>query len=723
MRENALAIPIMTLLLVAAILLNIPVFRYAIVFTYLSFVPGFVILKTFKLKGLGLLNTLLISVGLSLVASMSIGLLVNELYTILKLSQPLSVIPLTTAMSTFTLILFFISYRRDSSINFIFLDGMLKATRTYLPLILLLIIISMLSIVSALYMHIPVMIIFCLAIAVLCVLSVVSDKLIPSEAYPFLIFSISISILLLNLLSSKQVMGFDANLEYYVFKDNQIRGYWGPINIFSQTSASLTYNAMLSITLLPNVYSSLMNLQNDVLLFKILYSFIFSLLPITLYGVYRAETGKLVGLLSTLFFVFSINAFFGELIGVNRQIVAEFFFMLFILIWLNETFPIKEKRILLVIFGISIALSHYSLAVIFVILVSLIVIVSSIKSKFDDVFNAPTLLTIFGATFLWYAFSLGSILILIVNTIQTVFSELLNSQARAAGTVSTVYGLPTVFTAASWINLAVSGLVNLLLLVGILFVIFLPRRIGASFSSRYRFLTFFAAIMFAASFAFPAVAGTLNFTRFFAISLLFLSPCVTIGGLVLLNTIQSALGKRKETRNNIAFLNKRTKKALLLVAILFGAYFLSQSGFINYVTGGAIHNIRFDYYRLKTSSDPQDQITFYFAYTPHQDVSSAIWLSKYPNASSVVYADVISGQQVLYSEGLIPQNLILPLTNTTRPGRNSFVYLGSVNVAKGIIPTSDSGYFNTSEISSSLAESDLVYSNGDSLIWSVVGLG
>jgi len=723
MRKNALAIPVMTLLLVAAILLNIPMFRYTIVFAYLSFVPGFVILKTFKLKELSLLNTFLISVGLSLVASMFVGLLVNELYVILGLSQPLSIIPLTVAMSTFTLIVFFISYRRDLSINFISLDGMLKATRSYLPLTLLLIVLPILSIVSALYMSVPIMIILCLTIALLCVLSVVSDKLIPSKAYPFLIFSISISVLLLNLLSSKYVIGDDANLEYYIFKVNQIREFWGPINPFLNSGAATTYNSMLSVTVLPNVYSALMNLQNDALLFKVLYSFIFSLVPITLYGIYRAETGKLIGLLSTLFFVFTLSAFFGELIGVNRQIVAEFFLMLFILLWLDKTLPIKEKRILLIIFGISIAVSHYSIAVISVIFVSLVIIISSVKSKFGDVFNAFTVLAIFGATFLWYTFSAGSILILITNTAQTLVTEFTNFQVRGAGTVSAVYGLPTIFTAASWINLAVSGLVYLLLVIGILSVMLLSRKMEISLSDRFKFIIFFGAIVFAITFVFPAVARTLNFTRFLAISFLFLSPCLAIGGLSLLKIIHKIF--RKKNRNNIAFLNKYAKTTLLLVAVLLSAYFLSQSGFINYVTGGSFHDVRFDYYRMKTSSDPQVQIQFYDAYTPEQDVFSAVWLSKYANASSIVYSDELSNRHVLYSEGLVPWGLILPLTNTTIPEQGSYVYLDSLNVVKGITPstiyTGSLELFNTSEISSSLTESDLIYSNGNSEIWTATG--
>jgi uncharacterized membrane protein len=93
----------MTSLLVAVISLDIPIIRDIVVFAYLSFVPGFVVLKLFKLNEISLLNTFLISVGLSLVVSMFVGVLVNELYLILGFSQPLSIIPLTAAISIFTL--------------------------------------------------------------------------------------------------------------------------------------------------------------------------------------------------------------------------------------------------------------------------------------------------------------------------------------------------------------------------------------------------------------------------------------------------------------------------------------------------------------------------------------------------------------------------------------------------------------------------------------------
>jgi uncharacterized membrane protein len=720
MKKNVWVIPFITSLFVVVILLNIPVIRPIMIFAYLSFVPGFVMLKTFKLKELGLLDTFLLSVGLSLVVSMFVGLLVNQLCLMLGFLQPLSFIPLTVAISTFTLIVFFIGYKRDFSINFVSLDGLLRAIRSYLPLILVLIILPILSIVGALYVNIPIMIILCLAIGILCISSVASDKIIPSKYYPFLIFSISISILLLNLLLSKYTIGDDSSVEYYVFRVTQIRGYWGPINVATNSWMALVYNSMLSVTLLPTIYSVLMNLQNE-MLFKILYSFIFSLVPVALYGMYKRETSKLIGLLSVLFFVFSIRAFFGELTRVNRQIVGEFFLVLSISLWLDKTLPIKGKRILLIIFGVAIAVSHYSLAIIYLLFVSLIVIISKVKRKFDYTFDAYSILTIFGITFLWYAFSNVNLLIPIINTVQSIFAELTVFQyAAGAGSISAVTSLPETVTLASEINLIVTIMVHILLAIGIFAVILLSREM--KISNKYKLITILTAILLFASVLFPMVALTLNFTRFYAISLLFLSVDLPIGALTIQKIVRSIFRKRQRNqRNNIAFMSKHGKKALFLVALLLFAYFLSQSGFVNYVTEGAISSPTFDYYRMKTSSDPRIQTQF-LGYIQEQDASSAFWLSKHANDLSIIYADLPSSMYVLVSCALIPINKIEPLTNMTRPEQGSFIYLDSGNVVKGIIPTS-TGMFNTSEIAVSLNESNLIYSNGNSEVWSGTGPG
>ena len=131
--------------------------------------------------------------------------------------------------------------------------------------------------------------------------------------------------------------------------------------------------------------------------------------------------------------------------------------------------------------------------------------------------------------------------------------------------------------------------------------------------------------------------------------------------------------------------------------------------------GGAIHSYNTDFDRMLTSNDKQVKFTLYETYIPEQDVFSALWLMNQINETRQVYADYESGTHVLFSYGLIPNNLILPLTNNTFMVKDNFLYLGSANVVNGFIITSY-GSFKTSEISTILDSNNIVYSNGNSEI-------
>ena len=720
MRKAIIVIPAMILLIIATILLTSGVFRAISLFLFLSFVPGFVILKVLNLKEISLLSTFLFSIGLSLISSMLVGLLINELYIFLNFSEPLSVIPLTVAMSTFTLIVFFIGCRRNFSLNFEHLDEIGREIKTHLPLTFVLILIPLLGIIGALYVNIPIMTFLVIIIAILCVLSVVSEKLVPKSYFPFLIFSISISLLCLNVLLSKQILGGDDCLEYYVFKLTQIRGYWGPISPALNHIAVLNFNSMLSVTLLPNMYSVLSGLQDEIL-FKILYPFIFSLVPLILYGIFEKQTGKMIGLLSALFFVFTSNAFFGELITVDRQIVGSFFLVLSIYVWLDKTIPTTKKKMLLIVFGAALIISHYSIAFIYLGFLALVVLVSSIKTKFDNIFTAVTCLIVFGFAFLWYAFTnSSSVLTGFTSSIETAFSELINSQTSnpSTGTAAVIYGLPQSFTVASWINLAITGVATLFLIIGLIIVIFCPRKTGIS--DQFRLFITVGGVILLLSLLAPGVAATLNFTRFYAIAILLMSPCFVIGGKTLIEAFPYAWMKiKKALKKHSYFENKHTKMSLLLVSILLSAYLLSQSGFVNNVTSSAIRSPPFDFQRMKTSSDPQVAIQFYGTYIQTQDAYSAFWLLKFADSSSIVYADS-SSFNVLASCALTPSKLIHSLDNSTITAPGNFIYLNFLNVVRGIVPNSQ-GPFNISVISSSIDRSNSIYFNGNSELWVTTG--
>lgn len=706
-----MVIPFMTLFANIAILLDIPILREIIVFIFLSFIPGFAILRLFKLKEISFLETILFSVALSIAFVMFMGLLVNELCLFLGFSQSLSTIPLTVAISAFTLTVFFVEYRGDLSETLKLKTGFEDKPKKAFPLSIILFLLPLISALGVLYFDVSLNILSCAIIVALCVLSVVSRRLVPENLFPFLIFSISIALFCQVLLTSKYITGWDANLEYYVFRLTQINGHWG----FLYASIN-RLDSMLSITLLPAVYSALMRAQGEAV-FKILYPFIFSLIPLTLYQICGKQFGKLVGLLSALFFVFTSTAFHGtEALSLNRQVVGELFLLLSVLLLMSNTIPVTRRRLLLIIFGAALAISHYSLAYIFLAIIVLVFIISKVKPRFDNTLNAVTVFSLSVFTLSWYALGPNAPLIELIDTGKWVFEELTTGLMPSAGTASDMFFVPPVFTAASWINLLLSGIANLFLIIGVLVIVLKLK--GKEISPQFKVMLTVAAVFLAVSLVLPSVARTLNFTRFYGIALLFLSPCFVLGGQTLLATIGKAWMKiKRPLKRQSVSKSKNIDGVFVLIAIILGAYFLSQVGFVNHVAGGVPHyNIDFD--RMITSNESQVKISLYQVYIPEQDVFSASWLLNHKVETAEAFADFLSKYHALASYGLIP-NLVFPIANTTIPLQGSFVYLGSLNIVNGVITTTYTGSFNTSEISFILDQNNLVYSNGNSEIWYV----
>ena len=93
---------------------DIAVARQVIGFLYLTFIPGFVIVKLLKQDNLGLAETVLFSVGLSLAFVMLVGFVVNELGLLVGIRQPLEPSLLVLVFSGFVLLGALACYFRDS---------------------------------------------------------------------------------------------------------------------------------------------------------------------------------------------------------------------------------------------------------------------------------------------------------------------------------------------------------------------------------------------------------------------------------------------------------------------------------------------------------------------------------------------------------------------------------------------------------------------------------
>ncbi len=124
---------------------------------------------------------------------------------------------------------------------------------------------------------------------------------------------------------------------------------------------------MLSITILPTVYSNMLGLD-PTWVFKIIYPLIFALVPIGLYVLWQPYIGKKLGFIAAFVFM-AQSTFFTEMLALNRQMIGELFFVLLLITLLNKKLIKVSKFIAFAIFSFGLIFSHYALAEIFLFLI------------------------------------------------------------------------------------------------------------------------------------------------------------------------------------------------------------------------------------------------------------------------------------------------------------------------------------------------------------------
>jgi uncharacterized membrane protein len=716
MRKILLTIIVLTLLMLAAVLLNIPILREIMAFIYLSFVPGFLILKILKLGKTNLVDTLLFSTGLSFVFLMFVGLLINGSY-LFGVSRPLSTVPLVLGFSLSTTILLIVCYRRNLVDDFVSFRVPLKVTNVFFFRCSILVLPPVLGVLGALFLNATISMILIALIAVLFALSILSKKLIPSEFYPLLIFSVSLALLFHVVFTSKYILGFDANLEFYVFKLTQINGHWDFLNMATSSIGWANYAAMLSITLLPVIYSAMTNLSGEIV-FKILYPMIFSLVIVVLYRIYESQIGKLASLASVLFFVSSFIVFYGFTpISLDRQIVATFFLVFSIFILFEKRISTGNRKLLLIFFGVAIAVSHYSIAFIYLGLLFFVFFVSKVKNKYGQVLNVRMILLISAIVFLWYSLAQSPIVTLaqfVQGLISTFSADFLNEASRTGGS-SLSQPVANIGSFSTNLTLGVFYITHFFIAIGIIMLILNPKK--TVFDLKYRSIAVLSGTIMVLSFLVPGFAPSLSMDRFYAITLLFLAPLFVMGFSDIFDLGKTVWFKTIGRR----FFKKRIVGLRpLLLTILIISFLLTQSGFINRAMGNSPLMRAVDIDRVITTNNRLWELQFYDVYLPEQDVSSAIWLSKHNEAELVVYGDLITATHVLtsYYSPPSPEKLYY-LGEAPIPQQNALIYLGTLNVVHHIVRLAEhpSVPTNISVLSGALNQISLIYNNGNSQVW------
>ena len=530
------------------ILLNISFLRQILGFLFLTILPGFLILNALKLEKLYFLEKFILSWGLSISFLMFFGLLVNNSFFDLGYSTPLATIPLLISFNLAFIILAIIGYRINK--DTVFSLPQLNLTTSEKAFLIVPVLFPALSIFGIHIMNttdnntILMFLLFLIPIYVAFVCFF--NHKFPKRHYPVVIFLISLSILLMLSLTSNHLIGRDTHAEYHLFRITMDNLHWNIIGCGP-------FDACLSISLLPTIYQSFLNVNHEYL-FKILYPLLYSISPLIIYVISKKYVRESYAFLASLFFM--SQHIFIDTTSNSRTGIAVLFFALSMMVLFNDEIDPLKKRILFIIFMASCVVSHYSTTYIFFFILLGAFIGMEILSKkylFKKVTSLTIMILFFSLIFFWYsqitetAFNAG------VGFIEETFLNLNRffvMESRAGGGASAVFGagitqkgiphkIEFVFT---WMTFALIGIGIFTLIKRYREMVSIPETnvehlktdfLKRKFEPEYLVLTLACAGLLVAIIALPFVSQGYGMPRAYSLCITILSVFFVIGGITL----------------------------------------------------------------------------------------------------------------------------------------------------------------------------------------------
>ena len=340
------------------ILLDIPFLRQIIGFMFLTILPGLLILQILKLNKIGSTEKFVLSVGLSVSFLMLFGLLINNLSLALGYETPLATIPLLISFNLAFVVLAVIGQTINRTQTFSLPN--LNLTSSEKAFLIVPILFPALSIFGMHVMNttdnnIILMFLLFLIPTYVALVCIFNHKF-PERLYPVVIFLISISLLLmLSLRSNHIIIGTDTGREFYFFRTILSDLHWSTIG-------HQPLDACLSISLLPTIFHSILNM-NPEYLFKVFYSLIFSISPLVIYIISKKYIGDFYAFLASIFFISQLC--FLRTATLTRVNTAILFCALSIMVLFHNDISKVNKKLLFIIFLASVIVSHYSTTYIF----------------------------------------------------------------------------------------------------------------------------------------------------------------------------------------------------------------------------------------------------------------------------------------------------------------------------------------------------------------------
>jgi len=388
--------------------------RAFLAFLFIILVPGLLLMLILKIREVKFWEYLVYTIGLSIAFIMFAGLAVNWTLPALEITDnPLSLYPILLCFDIFLLVMGFFAYKRNKDLEYTpKLPKLDTLNRIFfiIPLIF-----PVLSILGALILNNfgpnYLTMIMLGGIAVYVFMLVLLRKRLNENIYPWALFLIGLSLLLMTSARGNYVTGSDMYVEFQIANIAEHNAFWSLSNL------NHAYNAMLSVNILPAMLK-LFSKIGIADIFKFGYQTIFALVPLIVFILSKKRAGSLFAMISSFIFI-SFPSFLSGMPNYMRMEIALLFFSLMFLVFFSKEININIKKVLFIIFGFSMIVSHYSTSYITLALFTLTYILTLVykfwknhkirkfKPKENDIrFSFLTsgliiIILIFG--FLWYS--------------------------------------------------------------------------------------------------------------------------------------------------------------------------------------------------------------------------------------------------------------------------------------------------------------------------------
>ena len=690
------------------IILDIPIIRQLYFFAFLTFLPGIIFLKLTKIEILDNYLKIILSVAVSVSFLLIGGIVLNQLSVNIGIENPISLGPLIFLVNAL-LILFLYSYRNFKAFNLSnkfclnFIEKLLLSMSVLLPF---------LTIVGTALLNdrgYNNLIIFeFIYIIIILVLISVFQKILSQKIYSPIIYLISVSIVVLFPLRCNHIIGSDCHEEYYLFQMLLERSKW-------MLTGNSILNSSLAVTLLPAIYQKILNIEPEIF-FRFYYSFIASLTPLAIYSISRKYVTPLCSFYASCFFVFQHIFFITDI--VTRSAVATFFEAMIITIMFNSSIGPTQKRLLIIIFGISIVFSHYSSAYIFFFILAFTFVCNYIfnkRNKNHSYISLRFILLFFALIFFWYSYysntTFNSGIYFLKDSLESLNNMfLIESRNEGVKMVMGVgiseKGIPhKVELILSWITFSLIGLGILGIIIRHINSItkFFDKKakIGNhefEFEFEYIFIAISHCVLLLSILIIPYFAGAYSMDRLYSFALPVLSIFFVLGCLFCVKIInyiasilKSQIGARTKEKSN-----KFSKYHILVLAILI-PYILSVSG-ITY------HFFGYDGGILMNSNGEQYNSIFI-----HDSESScAKWLNENMDGVNIIFSD-FPASRILQSQGLISMDFIDYSWMSHHLATNGYVFLRYENNVKGLLRDFSSARYDVSNYFSYFQNKNKIY--------------